>query len=123
MSRSLAIACIVIFCMPQPSHAKDVPLGIWSWSQDSISTPEARTKLLDFCRDQGVSHIDQHVSIRKQGDQQVLQNPDQLAELIEPLQSLLPNRRVGGDEPTVYPLTARSNSTHWPNASTQRKVE
>ena len=82
MSRSLAIACIVIFCMPQPSHAKDVPLGIWSWSQDSISTPEARTKLLDFCRDQGVSHIDQHVSIRKQGDQQVLQNPDQLAELI-----------------------------------------
>jgi hypothetical protein len=82
MYRSLFIACIVILCVPQSSRAEDVPLGIWSWSQDSISTPEARTKLLDFCRDQGVSHIDQHVSIRKQENRRALQNPDHFAKLI-----------------------------------------
>ena len=48
---------------------------------------------------------------------------DQLPELIEPLQSLLPDRRVVGGEPTGCPSTARSNSTHWANAYTQRKVE
>lgn len=64
------------------THAKEVPLGIWSWNQDDLMTASARGELLEFCRSEGITHIDQHVSIRRSGEGHVLENANKLEKLV-----------------------------------------
>jgi hypothetical protein len=37
---------------------------MWSWSQESFTSEAARKGMLEFCSNEGIVHIDQHVSIR-----------------------------------------------------------
>ena len=52
----LVTVCVVTASTP--------PLGMWAWKQAHFDTAEARGEMLDFCEQEGISHIDQHVSIR-----------------------------------------------------------
>lgn len=65
-----------------PLLGENVPLGVWSWSQEDLMTESARTRMLNFCRDQGITQIDQHVSIRPGSDGPSIQNASQLTSLI-----------------------------------------
>lgn len=43
--------------------ASKPPLGMWAWKQAHFDTAQARSEMLDFCKQEGISHIDQHISI------------------------------------------------------------
>ena len=58
--------------------ASEPPLGMWAWKQAHFDTAQARTEMLDFCKQEGISHIDQHVSIHGG----VIKNADALKCLI-----------------------------------------
>ena len=64
------MACVV--------SASQTPLGMWAWKQAHFDTTEARGEMLDFCKREGISHIDQHVGIREG----VITNADALKCLI-----------------------------------------
>jgi len=51
---------------------------MWVWRQAHFDTAEARGEMLDFCEQEGISHIDQHVSIRNGA----IANADALKSLI-----------------------------------------
>lgn len=38
---------------------------MWSWKQSHFKTGAARNQMLDFCQREGISHIDQHISIKE----------------------------------------------------------
>ncbi|MDF1657611.1 MAG: hypothetical protein P1U58_08355 [Verrucomicrobiales bacterium] len=63
-------------------NASATDLGIWSWSQANFATPEARDKMLSFCVAEGISHIDQHVSITRTEEGYRLRNADALKQLL-----------------------------------------
>ncbi len=75
--------CMALVVAGPLSAQQAVEVGIWSWSQDAFVTDEAREELLSFCQREGISHIDQHVSIKRSnsGDETV-QNGQALAQLI-----------------------------------------
>jgi hypothetical protein len=52
-------------------------LGMWAWKQSHFATAKARKDMLDFCEQEGISHIDQHISIKNGA----IQNPDALRQL------------------------------------------
>ena len=58
--------------------ASEPPLGMWAWKQAHFDTAQARSEMLDFCKQEGISHIDQHVSIHGG----VIKNADALRCLI-----------------------------------------
>ena len=51
---------LVIVCTVR---ASEPPLGMWAWKQTHFDTAQARSEMLDFCEQEGISHIDQHVVI------------------------------------------------------------
>jgi hypothetical protein len=53
-------------------------LGMWAWKQSDFDTVQSRTDMLDFCEKEGISHIDQHVSIGKGA----IENADALTQLM-----------------------------------------
>jgi hypothetical protein len=57
-------------------------LGMWAWSQSTFTADAARKDMLDFCIREGIRHIDQHVSIRKQQESYRIQNAEALSEFI-----------------------------------------
>jgi len=57
-------------------------LGMWAWSQSTFTADAARKDMLDFCIREGVRHIDQHISIRKQQESYRIQNAEALSEFI-----------------------------------------
>ena len=58
-------------------------MGIWSWQQDAITTASARTELLSFCRKEGITHIDQHVSLQQTDGAFQLRNAGKLKRLVK----------------------------------------
>jgi len=82
MHRTALFFLLVLFCGSANQHAQAVPLGIWSWSQQAITTQTARKELLAFCKAEGITHIDQHVSVRRVGDVFQIQNADKLTKLL-----------------------------------------
>ena len=58
--------------------ASEPPLGMWAWKQTHFDTAKARSEMLDFCEQEGISHIDQHVVIHKS----IITNSDALKCLI-----------------------------------------
>jgi len=71
----LAVLCTT-FCFAGENDI--LRLGMWAWEQSPFTTDEARKQMLDFCKREGISHIDQHISIKKG----VIQNAEALKELV-----------------------------------------
>ncbi|MDG1667770.1 MAG: hypothetical protein P8I96_02415 [Opitutae bacterium] len=69
------LSLLVTVCV---ATASTPPLGMWVWKQAHFDTIEARGEMLDFCEQEGISHIDQHVSIRNGA----IANADALKSLI-----------------------------------------
>ncbi|MEC9228509.1 MAG: hypothetical protein VYA21_06725 [Verrucomicrobiota bacterium] len=59
-------------------RASEPPLGMWAWKQTHFDTAQARSEMLDFCEQEGISHIDQHVVIHNN----IITNVDALKCLI-----------------------------------------
>lgn len=69
-----------VFCDAGEKSKPD--LGMWIWSQSAFDTAEARKRLLEFCADEGITRLDQHVSIQKNASGYSLKNAEALAKLI-----------------------------------------
>ena len=59
----LIISLFIGFCLAL--EGREPPLGIWVWKQLHLESAEALDELLDFCEREEITHIDQHVSIKK----------------------------------------------------------
>ena len=59
----LIISLIIGFCLAL--EGREPPLGMWVWKQIHLESEEALGELLDFCEREEITHIDQHVSIKK----------------------------------------------------------
>ena len=59
----LIISLLIGFCLAL--EGREPPLGMWVWKQIHLESEEARGKLFDFCEREEITHIDQHVSIKK----------------------------------------------------------
>lgn len=57
-------------------------LGMWVWPEEAFSTEAAREKLLAFCAEQGITHLDQHAGIENSDSMRSLKNADMLIELV-----------------------------------------
>jgi hypothetical protein len=57
-------------------------LGMWVWSHSSFSTQESREKLVQFCLQHQISHLDVHVEISWAGEKPALQYPEPLKDLM-----------------------------------------
>lgn len=57
-------------------------LGMWVWPQKAFDTEESREKLLAFCAEEGITHLDQHIGIKKSASGPSLQNAEALAKLV-----------------------------------------
>jgi hypothetical protein len=57
-------------------------LGMWVWSNSSFSTQESREKLVQFCLQHQISHLDVHVEISWDGRKPALKNPEALKDLM-----------------------------------------
>lgn len=57
-------------------------LGMWVWSNSSFSTQESREKLVQFCLQHQIGHLDVHVEISWDSKKPVLQNPGALKDLM-----------------------------------------
>jgi hypothetical protein len=58
-------------------------LGMWVWSESDFSTDEARQKLLAFCLNHHINHLDIHISISGDESEPVLQGVDALRSLVQ----------------------------------------
>ena len=59
----LIIPLLIGFCLAL--EGREPPLGMWVWKQIHLESAEACGELLDFCEREEITHIDQHVSIKK----------------------------------------------------------
>ena len=59
----LIISLLIGFCLAL--EGREPPLGMWVWKQIHLESEEALGELLDFCEREEITHIDQHVSIKK----------------------------------------------------------
>jgi len=57
-------------------------LGMWVWSHSSFSTQEAREKLVQFCLQHHISHLDVHVEMSWDAPKPALINPADLKDLM-----------------------------------------
>ena len=82
-SVSALLFALSLFTYPAKSESPNhPPLGIWSWKQDSFTSKTARSELFKFCQAEGIVHIDQHISIRKESGIPTVQNSGSLRNLI-----------------------------------------
>ncbi|MGJ8695667.1 MAG: hypothetical protein ACSHYF_05070 [Verrucomicrobiaceae bacterium] len=77
MTRSLFLSITLLLGAFSPASAKP-SLGMWVWTQDAITTREERQKLLTFCTQEGITHLDQSIKTNNS----VVQNPDALKQLL-----------------------------------------
>lgn len=67
-------------------QSKKPGLGMWVWPQTAFDTAPAREKLLDFCAQEGIAHLDQHIGIEIGKAGPFLKNADALAALVVTMQ-------------------------------------
>jgi hypothetical protein len=80
------VICLLaaMFAIPIPTHAASTKvLGMWVWSQSSFSTEEARQKLVLFCVDNHINHLDIHIDMSGDGEKTILQDAAALKDLIQ----------------------------------------
>lgn len=72
----------VILAVPVTLNAQGTDgLGMWVWSNSAFSTQESREKLVHFCLQHHISHLDVHVEMSWDGKKPILQNPGALRDL------------------------------------------
>jgi hypothetical protein len=63
------------------AHGTD-GLGMWVWSNSSFSTQQARDKLVQFCLQHQITHLDVHVEITWEDGKPALKIPEALKDLM-----------------------------------------
>jgi len=74
----LSIVGLLCLATCATGENKKPRLGMWSWEQLSFETEIARNEMLNFCQQEEISHIDQHIRI-KDG---AIENADAFQQLI-----------------------------------------
>ena len=69
-----------VFASAEGAHAPG--LGMWVWPQEAFETTNARKKLLKFCGQEGISHLDQHISFANTENTLTVKNQDALVSLV-----------------------------------------
>ncbi len=73
----------IILAVPVTLNAQGTDgLGMWVWSNSAFSTQESREKLVQFCLQHHISHLDVHVGMSWDGKKPTLQNPGALRDLL-----------------------------------------
>lgn len=73
----------MILAVPVTLNAQGTDgLGMWVWSKSAFSTQESREKLVQFCLQHHISHLDVHVEMSWDGQNPTLQNPGALKDLL-----------------------------------------
>ena len=92
-----------IFAWPMPLNAQTTDgLGMWVWSNAAFATREARQKLVHFCVQNHISHLDVHAKISGEGKTPTLENPGAFKDLIlEASQNRITIAILRGDPPNV----------------------
>ena len=57
-------------------------LGMWVWSSSAFSTQDARQKLVKFCVDHGIIHLDVHIKMSSKGKRPTLKDGEAFKDLI-----------------------------------------
>lgn len=77
---------LLLSCFSSVTAAEEKPrpkLGLWSWSQESFVSSEAREKLLSFCVKEKIKHIDQHIRVTLVDGSYQVANQDSLQTLLQ----------------------------------------
>jgi hypothetical protein len=75
----LAAALAIPVSLPaQPNDG----LGMWVWSNSAFSTEDSRQRLVKFCVDHGITHLDVHVRMLSKGQNPTLKDADAFKDLI-----------------------------------------
>ncbi len=81
--RNTVLFILLLVAIQCGADQNDTPrLGMWVWPQAAFSTETAREKLLAFCAEQGITHLDQHVGIENGNAVRSLKNANALATLV-----------------------------------------
>ena len=73
---------VSLACFASIAVSDEVPLGMWSWQQESFQTPAARTQMIQFCKEHRITHICQHVSTVSKDGKPGIANAEPLKQLI-----------------------------------------
>jgi hypothetical protein len=57
-------------------------LGMWVWSNSAFSTQHSRQRLVNFCVNHGIIHLDVHVKMSSKGKTPILRDADAFKDLI-----------------------------------------
>jgi hypothetical protein len=69
--------------IPMSLHAEPTNgLGMWVWSNSAFSTQDARQKLVKFCVDHGIIHLDVHIKMSSKGKNPTLKDAEAFKDLI-----------------------------------------
>lgn len=71
-----------VACLSNIAVSEQVPLGMWSWEQESFETVADRERMIAFCKKHNISHIIQHVSTQATGKGHQIKNAESLTQLI-----------------------------------------
>jgi hypothetical protein len=72
-----------LFVSPPGVRGESVDgLGTWVWSASALATEEARQELVEFCRENCISHVDVHAKMSWDGETPALQAPAPLRDFI-----------------------------------------
>ena len=74
----MAALAVPVSLPAKPSNG----LGMWVWSHSAFSTHDSRMKLIKFCIDHGIIHIDVHVKMSSNGKNPTLKDADAFRDLI-----------------------------------------
>ena len=73
----------IILAVPVTLNAQSTDgLGMWVWSNSAFSTQESREKLVQFCLQHHISHLDVHVEMSWDHKRPILQNSVALRDLL-----------------------------------------
>jgi hypothetical protein len=79
----LVFLLTALLVLPAALHAQGTDgLGMWVWSSSSFSTEESREKLVQFCLQHQISHLDVHVEISWAGEKPAIGHSEPLKDLI-----------------------------------------
>src|SRR5574340_96394 len=78
-----SILMLLIMAMPMTLHAAPAKgVGMWVWSAAAFSTEEARQKLVRYCVEHHISHLDIHIRFNRPHGVPSVRDAENLRELI-----------------------------------------
>ena len=80
--KQFAFILCLYFMQTLSVSAAETALGVWVWKSQAFESEKARSELISFCRREGISHLDLHLSLKKEPGGEVLQNRESLRRLL-----------------------------------------